>query len=784
VRADASAAAAGARTAALPVLLADRQGVVFVATPRGVESLRIPRRYWGMEIGVVPVPVSDEEIHGAELAERGEAGTWPAAVPRTDLLAPALSRLMAGDHAEVSLQPSRDGLRVLLLGAQGEEHPFPVAPKDAVGFLAAVFHHAPRGVCRAGGGRAPRVLLGVRPAPQPSEYRLRLEGLVAGAALTSLADLGMSPALLEILLEGLDRSVGIVLIAGAPSSGRTATLELLAAALAGRGRRGGLIGARGRTLRPPLPWLAESLSDWPFPDSLLATRPDFVVVDPLDARDLPLAARLADSGCLIVAAAPAADAETLARGVARDLEAAAAPAVPVLVLSQMLVRTPCRGCLGWRTLPAAEARRHGFHRRDLEPMERQGGFVVPAGKGCADCAGTGARGLTGVFELASSEGLSGSLPRLREEGWRKVVQGTAHPDDVAALPGARRPLRSLREVMVHAGLNPEALERPEAAAPAAAPSPAATAAHRAAEAAARAPAPPAGPAGAEAAALATLLAQAAAGKRTDPAALGRLAEGLVRRAAGDAPIATLLAPARGFQIAAHSVNTALIAARIARHVGGETDPAAVATLALVHDAGLVRGGIDPAEDRPAVPSEEVVDPDGARLQPAPALRALGLADGGLEDAIREVHALTGSDPQAPRDRARADLRAPIVALAALMDLQLGAPGGRETHDLHDVTSLVMERHGRRFPPVVFRALLKAIPIFPVGCLVELSSGDLARIVSQNDGNPFRPRVEIAGGGGADGSGQGRIVDLARAPFLHIRQRVVGAAMSEARAVNL
>src|SRR2546426_8321518 len=41
----------------------------------------------------------------------------------------------------------------------------------------------------------------------------------------------------------------------------------------------------------------------------------------------------------------------------------------------------------------------------------------------------------------------GSLPRMREEGWRKVVQGQACVDDVISLSGAQRPLRTLREIM-------------------------------------------------------------------------------------------------------------------------------------------------------------------------------------------------------------------------------------------------------------------------------------------------------------------------------------------------
>ncbi|HEU4401010.1 MAG TPA: hypothetical protein VFT43_02780, partial [Candidatus Polarisedimenticolia bacterium] len=161
---------------ALPVLLADRQGVAFVATSHGVESLRVPRRYWGMQVGVVPIPASEEEIRATELAPSPDAGTWPRAVLRPDLLSPALSRLLSGDHVELSLQPSSDGLKATLLTAHGEEQSFPIAPKDALGFLTAVFQHAPRGVVRTGLAKPARVLLSVRPAPRRHEYRLHLAG--------------------------------------------------------------------------------------------------------------------------------------------------------------------------------------------------------------------------------------------------------------------------------------------------------------------------------------------------------------------------------------------------------------------------------------------------------------------------------------------------------------------------------------------------------------------------------------------------------------------------------
>jgi len=66
--------------------------------------------------------------------------------------------------------------------------------------------------------------------------------------------------------------------------------------------------------------------------------------------------------------------------------------------------------------------------------------------------------------------------------------------------------------------------------------------------------------------------------------------------------------------------------------------------------------------------------------------------------------------------------------------------------------------------------------------VELSSGDFGRVVSLNTVNYFRPRVEIRVTGGGRGLFERRVIDLARAPFLHIRHRVAesDAAASAAR----
>src|SRR5262249_9779150 len=151
--------------------------------------------------------------------------------------------------------------------------------------------------------------------------------------------------------------------------------------------------------------------------------------------------------------------------------------------------------------------------------------------------------------------------------------------------------------------------------------------------------------------------------------------------------------------------------------------------------------------------------------------------------LAAVQSLLRFELPTAEERGRADQRAQTVALSCLIEMHRhGTTDAGDSRDLHDVTSLVMEQHGRRFSPNLFRALLKAIPIFPTGCLVELSSGDLARVVSQNEDNPFRPRVEITASASGEDLGERRIIDLARVPFLHVRNRVSGRTVPQRVAV--
>jgi hypothetical protein len=695
---------------------------------------------------VVPLFASAAEASAAEIEPVSEPGGWRRIAPRPDLLAPALARLLAGEHQEMTLRPGRDGLKATLQSGTGERRPYPIAARDALALLAAVLQAAPRGVVSTGGAaQKTRLLLAVSPGVRPMEFRVRLAGVTA-AAPAGLAEAGMPPGLLDALADAGGRSGGLWLLSGASGSGRSTTLELLTRRFVESGLRGGKIAPHtGGPAVAGVAWLAPSLRDWPFPDALREAAPDFVLVDRFDAgRDLVIAARLAALGTRVVATVGSYEPSALAERVVVRLRDAAVPPVQVLVLAQTLARTVCPACLEWQVLPQATSLHFGWHARDVAAQD---GLEVPRGRGCRACGGTGFAGLTGVFSLSDADE-GRRRPTMREEGWRKVFETMAWYEDVMALPGPRGVMAPLREIAALAG----GVASPAARRESRLPSPG-THGVAGAGMAIEAGTPPPGSAEIDAQELSRLLDHATSGAAPAGDRLAALASTLAGRAT-HGRLAGLLAGGDASSLPAlHAVNTALVAVRLVTALGQGEDAPATSLLALVHDAALFG--------------------DATATDPAALLRALGIEDRDTARRIGEVRSMLASGPAPGADRAPADLRSQAVALAALIHnaYQIGKANGL---DLHDITSNMMVEHGRTFSPLLFRALLRAIPVFPIGCLVELSSGDLARVVSQNDENHFRPRVEITSARGAAAVGEARVVDLARAPFLHIRHRVSSA----------
>jgi hypothetical protein len=214
---------------------------------------------------------------------------------------------------------------------------------------------------------------------------------------------------------------------------------------------------------------------------------------------------------------------------------------------------------------------------------------------------------------------------------------------------------------------------------------------------------------------------------------------------GDGLLIPVLAGRPGAWSRAH---TAAIIAIVALRIGMELDYthpelADVGQAALLYElAATPRAGAD----------------DGARV-----IRALGPAYTGV---AATVLAARESLRAASGRGAPADPDAQIVAVAATYaHLSRELATARRTWPPVAVKE-ILRRERARFPDVVLKALIHISVQFPVGGLVRLNSGELARVVAKNEGLPLRPVVVIAGRR-ARTAAEPRRVDLGANPFLFI-----------------
>lgn len=194
-----------------------------------------------------------------------------------------------------------------------------------------------------------------------------------------LSALGIPAGILERLRQILAEPQALTLLAGPAGSGKSTSLEALAAELVRRGRSVARVGR------------SEGLATL---EEVLRSDPDAILVDGTDSPSVTaLAVRSAVEGRQVLLAVEAADAAGAAARVAemavdghlldRALRAG---------LAQRLLRTVCPGC-------REEYREDAATLEDLRLGPLLGGIPLYRGRGCTACASTGYQGRIGIFEF-------------------------------------------------------------------------------------------------------------------------------------------------------------------------------------------------------------------------------------------------------------------------------------------------------------------------------------------------------------------------------------------------
>jgi general secretion pathway protein E len=218
------------------------------------------------------------------------------------------------------------------------------------------------------------------------DHRLRFE------------DHGMTPAMADLYARALSRREGLILIAGGAGSGRSTTLKAGVAQLAGGGRE--IVGAAGWSKRPSPHVREVEGAVWArrgpaaVLSAMLRQDPDVVLTGTVATPEIAArAVSAARDGRLVIATVDAPDAvQAIVRMKALKADSFGLATALRLVVAQRLVARLC-ACRRPVQTSGSAASLLGF----------DSGAVTFAPRGCADCAGSGFAGRTGVFEAVEPD---------------------------------------------------------------------------------------------------------------------------------------------------------------------------------------------------------------------------------------------------------------------------------------------------------------------------------------------------------------------------------------------
>jgi HD-GYP domain-containing protein (c-di-GMP phosphodiesterase class II) len=219
------------------------------------------------------------------------------------------------------------------------------------------------------------------------------------------------------------------------------------------------------------------------------------------------------------------------------------------------------------------------------------------------------------------------------------------------------------------------------------------------------------------------------------------------RASDDLDLFTCMGinPSETTEISAHSMNTAILAMAIGATLGQDAQTLVeLGVGCLVHDVGMLK------VDRKLYTSKEYLDSrDFVEVAKHPIVAAdmlhrnLQQVPLGVRMIVYQMHERCDGSGY-PRGRTSESIH-PLAKIAAVADVYVALVSKRPHRPAmlpyFAVTKMLEDVKAGLFDPQVVRALLQTISLFPLGSIVELNDGRVAKTVRSNGPAYDRPIVE-------------------------------------------
>ena len=200
----------------------------------------------------------------------------------------------------------------------------------------------------------------------------------------------------------------------------------------------------------------------------------------------------------------------------------------------------------------------------------------------------------------------------------------------------------------------------------------------------------------------------------------------------------------GHELAKSSVNTAILSALIAAELRLPNHKLLqIVTGALLHDVGMLRLPKELIEKRGGLSASEI-----QRMQ-AHSLHAYRIVTRELlypEDVgiVVYQHHERWDGEGYPRKIVGAviDAGARIVSVADAFEAMVSQKPYRNSMMGYQAMKNLLSDNSRRFDPDVLKAFIQTMGIYPIGSIILLNTGAMARVVEVQGTAPLRPKIEI------------------------------------------
>lgn len=288
--------------------------------------------------------------------------------------------------------------------------------------------------------------------------------------LFSLTKLGLSKYDLQIFEKLIEKPHGIIFVTGPTGSGKTTTLYACLSKLNTKARK--II-----TIEDPVEYEIDGITQIQvMPEigldfarglrSILRHDPDVIMLGEVrDYETAETAIRVALTGHLIFSTLHTNDA---ASGITRLIDIGVEPYLIAssveAFIAQRLVRLICPACKIEDKAVPAELKEMISKELGVKTSE----VKVHRGKGCGNCNNTGFWGRTAIYEILVADdplkdlilkkissnqikklAISRGMITLRQDGWRKVLEGLTTPEEVMNVTSAESPAPKEKDAVFH-----------------------------------------------------------------------------------------------------------------------------------------------------------------------------------------------------------------------------------------------------------------------------------------------------------------------------------------------